>query len=390
MTQPYQWLDDGEVLLHIGVHKTGTTALQGALAAARPALEAQGVRYPSETISHFHAAFAAIGKRRGWELGGQVPSSRRWEELQAEVAATTTGRIVISAETFCEANDEQAADIVARLGGSRVKVVITLRPLEKLIPSGWQEFVKGGLDVSYEEWLADIMRGPAAGKKITPAFWKRNDHGALVERWASVVGADRVLVVVVDSRDPDGIFRTFETVIGLQQHTLVAAESVASNRSLSREEVELLRRLNADIGKGIDWRTYNRLVRQGGMKRLVEGRRPGPDETVLVVPAPVVEYAREHGRSAIERIGRSGVRTIGELHLLTPTDAVQESAGAEAPTSVPVDAAALLLRGVLDAAIESAAKKKRGRRVPAEEVTGNNPTGFRDRILHLRRRFVPR
>ena len=38
-----------ELVLHIGTHKTGTTALQEALAAARHRLKAQGLVYPTST-----------------------------------------------------------------------------------------------------------------------------------------------------------------------------------------------------------------------------------------------------------------------------------------------------------------------------------------------------
>lgn len=41
-------LPPGTRLLHIGPHKTGTTALQVALSKARANLESQGVRYLGE------------------------------------------------------------------------------------------------------------------------------------------------------------------------------------------------------------------------------------------------------------------------------------------------------------------------------------------------------
>ena len=41
--------------LHIGIHKTGTTALQAALADARPELTTHGVLYPGRrTAQHGH------------------------------------------------------------------------------------------------------------------------------------------------------------------------------------------------------------------------------------------------------------------------------------------------------------------------------------------------
>ena len=46
------------ILLHLGFHKTGTTALQSAFAASRPQLLEHGVLYPGRRRSHHPAAMA--------------------------------------------------------------------------------------------------------------------------------------------------------------------------------------------------------------------------------------------------------------------------------------------------------------------------------------------
>ena len=55
------FLVGGEVLLHIGPPKTGTTALQHSLAQARPQLKAQGVLYPGKRFSHWTPSCSALG-----------------------------------------------------------------------------------------------------------------------------------------------------------------------------------------------------------------------------------------------------------------------------------------------------------------------------------------
>ena len=57
-------IGQGEVLLHVGLHKTGTTALQVALSDARPVLPEHGVKYPGKGLYHHRAILA--GADRHW------------------------------------------------------------------------------------------------------------------------------------------------------------------------------------------------------------------------------------------------------------------------------------------------------------------------------------
>jgi hypothetical protein len=58
-------LPEDSVLLHVGVHKTGTTAIQAALANARPELVKSGVLYPGKRQAQHRSAMAATGRQWG-------------------------------------------------------------------------------------------------------------------------------------------------------------------------------------------------------------------------------------------------------------------------------------------------------------------------------------
>jgi len=60
-------IEPGDVLLHVGLHKTGTTALQVALADARTDLAAHGVRYPGTGTFHHRAILAGADRKYGWQ-----------------------------------------------------------------------------------------------------------------------------------------------------------------------------------------------------------------------------------------------------------------------------------------------------------------------------------
>ena len=227
---------------------------------------------------------------------------------------------MLSSEVFCEASEESARRIIDDLGGDRVRVAITLRPLEQLMPSTWQQYVKTGFSLPYDEWLTDILKGPDGASK-TPTFWMRNDHGRLVRRWVDVVGAERVAVLVVDSSRPLGLYESFDAMIGLPSGTLTKDDSAPSNRSLSASEVEVIRRLNVEVHNTMDFSVYHRLIRRGGILHLVENRRPSAGEPRLTTPGWAVARAREFSGEAVDQIRSSGVVVFGDAGRTRPGDA---------------------------------------------------------------------
>ncbi|MEV5309526.1 hypothetical protein [Streptomyces sp. NPDC052610] len=84
----------GTRLLHIGPHKTGTTAVQGALFAAKDRLPAYGVDFPAHTRHPMEAALAACA--RPAMMGDAEPTGRHWTRLLDQVRATGGRTSVIS------------------------------------------------------------------------------------------------------------------------------------------------------------------------------------------------------------------------------------------------------------------------------------------------------
>jgi hypothetical protein len=184
------------VLLHIGVHKTGTTAIQAALADARTDLKAQGSRYPGLLKHHHRQALAAMERPWGWRKQGGSTYDAHYFQRIARIARMRRGRTVLSSEFFCEADTETARRIRDELGGDRVHVVVALRSLGGLLASSWQQYLKYGLTTPYEKWLREILKDTTPGK-VSPTFWKRQDHAAVVGRWAEAVGASNLTVLIL-------------------------------------------------------------------------------------------------------------------------------------------------------------------------------------------------
>ncbi|MEV6111378.1 hypothetical protein AB0L59_02405 [Streptomyces sp. NPDC052109] len=342
-------LPPGTRLLHIGPHKTGTTAIQGALFAAKHRMGEYGVAFPAHTRHPMEAALAACA--RPAMMGDPVPTDRHWGRLLQQVAATVGRTSVISSEFFADAEgDGTIARIVDQLGGDRVHVLVTLRPLVKIMPSQWQQYVQNGLRMGYADWLEHMLRKPPY-ERPNPSFWHRHRHDRLVERWARAVGAERLTVVVVDDRDRAGLPRAFEALLGLPENLLQPVPDTA-NRSLTLAETEMLRNLNVEFrANGLPDELYSRLVRGGAVLHMKNACAPEPGDVKIVTPRWAVRAAAEIAAESAARIAALGVRVLGDPALLSAVPEQPEPRPAE-PRIAP-EVAARALYGAL-AAVASA------------------------------------
>lgn len=332
----------GTVLMHVGLPKTATTAVQGCLAAMRPELLDLGVLYPGESPSHVPLLRAPLGWE-GVRPGGRI--DRDWNDLAATVRAHA-GRAVVSGENAAVASPAIARRIVDDLGGDRVHVVITVRPLETLLASHWQQDVKLGSHVPLEHWLADVTRGPRPVDGGPPhVFWYVNDLPTVVRNWMSAVDPTRTHVVVVDRSRPRAAFEAFESLLGLQTGCLDPARSARSNRSLTAPETEMVRRLNERAAaEGVAGPDFARRIRRAA-NYMIERRRPSPDEQLVAVPRRYVEAIREISRRTVEELPTLGIDVVGDLADLCPTTEIAD-VDLMAVDQVPLEAAVLLLEGL--------------------------------------------
>ena len=136
-------LPERGVLLHIGPHKTGTTALQSSFAESSDDLAALGVAVTPSKLQRVGAG-AVTQRTLGGMQHGTYPKARVWRQLQKSVRRASDRKVVVSSELFSDATDAQIPAIIDGLGADRVRVLVTVRPLEKLLPSTWQQAIKNG------------------------------------------------------------------------------------------------------------------------------------------------------------------------------------------------------------------------------------------------------
>ena len=306
-------LPEGTRLLHIGPPKTGTTSLQAAFWAGRDAALAQGVRYAGSS-RHSSKAVLAVTGRKSFAEDRATPDIRHWNQLLGEIREAREPRVVLSSEGFAYASDEARDRVIADLDADRVHVVVTLRPIPNLLASEWQEHTQSGLRVPFEDWLHELFNQPES--RIARAFWHRQRHDRLIERWSVPVGVERVTAVVVDERDHAWLFRAFEALTGLREGTLVPDTSLA-NRSLTLEEIVAIRALAERFeAEGLSMAAFHRVARMK-LAAYMKQRRPGPGEARIETPQWALDRAGEVAEEVVAGIAGMGARVIGDLASLT-------------------------------------------------------------------------
>ena len=183
MTQPPEPVPDGTILFHAGFHKTGTTAVQSALASSRPAAcSTMGPLpgHPAIPPSRRHGSHRpdlGVGLQ-GW----QAPPAAYWDRIAPGRCPRHPGRVVISSEAFALASPELAREDRGDLGADRLHAVFTLRPFARLLSSSYQQYLKYGLAVPYDQLADRRVRCPARVPAIPELLATQRPRG---ESWGA-------------------------------------------------------------------------------------------------------------------------------------------------------------------------------------------------------------
>ena len=313
-------LPEGARVVHIGPPKTGTTALQGAFHVARAAAEAQGVHYAGRNRHSISAVQAVLGKT-GFYSVDTPPDLRLWRKPIDDVSGSSASRVVLSSEFFADAKPDAIRRVVDDLDASLVQVVVTLRPLARIVPSQWQQYVQSNAAAVVRRLARrDVQQGAGTDLAILlvspPARPADRPLGGGRR-------ADRITVVALDEGDHDFVLRAFEGLTGLTSGTLLSPPD-AANRSLTMAETEAVRAFNiAFRAEGLSRPLHSRVMNFGAARYMKE-QVPPADAARVETPQWALDPGRR-GRPRDRRRDRrpQGVHVVGDLESLA---AVPESA----------------------------------------------------------------
>lgn len=343
-------LPEGSRLVHIGPHKTGSTAIQVAFQEAREQLAEHGVVYASGRGHRPDKAGWALGIR-GRPAGSEQPPMKHWKSLVREVSDAGSQRVCVSNEDFGRATPPQIKRLVGDLGGDAVHVVAVARRLDRYLPSQWQERVKAGDRRSYDDWLRVVL--DTADDEFAwdrKNVWFSHDVGDLVARWTDVVGEDRFTLILSDENDRQLLPRAFEDLLGIPAGTLQPNPS-RSNRGLTWAETELVRAVN-DIVEDQGWsRPQRRRYVKAGVLADMQRRPAPPGPKSPPLPVWAADDLRARSERRIEQIRSMGVRIVGDPESMrVPDDVLVATPPLEAP-ALDLGIAATAVAAVVELAL---------------------------------------
>jgi hypothetical protein len=280
-----------KVILHIGWHKTGTSAIQYLLHVNRALLrEKWRLNYPEAGIydrrAHHVAAwkliprFDSLMRRMGH---AETPGSTElFRAMLRETAERGCTAMLISSEVLSQIQDYDLARLAEAFEGNTVEIVGYVRRQDRYLESRYNQWVKGRRRLS-----VGIM--PFAQDFLGTKALDYHDHFG---RWAAVFGRESLKVRLYDraSLRRGDVRLDFIDALGIEEHGL-DFEDEPRNVSLTFSGVQFLRRFNSiplDAGR-----------RRHVLRALDEHAGKHPGHTSLFLPherLAIMDEFRESNR----------------------------------------------------------------------------------------------
>lgn len=234
------------VVLHIGLPKTGTKTLQGAMDLNRDLLRQHGFLYPVlPGVRHAGLALYAATEKASPELRARAGVAEHdrlvafVDEFPSRLAAALAGpgvhSVILSSEHCSSALS--TVEEIARLHrvlsplAREIRVIVYLRRQDHVAISFYSARMKSGDTDEFEF--------------VEPVWF---DYLALLDRWAEVFGRDNLVTRIFEPAQlhPDGLLADFSLAMGFEPYQELR-RLPSLNQSLDVHALEFLRRFNAHL-----------------------------------------------------------------------------------------------------------------------------------------------
>lgn len=343
MNAPPIIMREKTLVIHIGPHKTGTTSLQRLLYDNRKALQKVSVDYVGSRLNH-HLEALSLMRREG--LDGSVPAAQHWKRLVRAVEESTAQVRIISSEHLSFAEPSDLDRIVNAFSGFHVRVLVTARPLERVVPSLWLHFAQTREFPELRPWVASLFDGHGVDNSV----WASQRYDYLVERW-SVVDAASEPTVLVPTLNHVEFARNVEAACWIPRGTLHPGRTFENPR-LTQSEVEFSRVFETAIrNSGYPNGVYvgrrriapSRVMRSQGPSARPQSSTPLDADQALML--------REVDREVGSRLESMSLRWIGDRRELVLRDQVHPGGRKQAASEdlmLPVEQATFVTASLIE------------------------------------------
>jgi hypothetical protein len=173
------------IVVHVGLHKTGTTYLQSLLRANREQLRAAQVHFPGGT-DHLVQGLAVsdlMGRRPRGAANAAVTG--QWAKLVESVRVEGLRTVLLSDERLSLGGAGLARRLFASVDDREAEVVVTARDLGRVLVSAWQEELRNDATHTWADFVGAVRDLEHRRKPPARGFWRRQDCPAILQSWAA-------------------------------------------------------------------------------------------------------------------------------------------------------------------------------------------------------------
>ena len=223
--------------------------------------------------------------------------------------------LIISSEFLSELSPEHIKKLASSIGDKELRVIFTVRPVAKILPSAYQQEVKNGSKLTYDKWLARVL-DPEKESRVRTRFWRRHSHHLEIAKWAEIVGVANISVIVSDESKPEFLTDSFFELIGASTNSFRESKKDVVNRSMDVAEMELLRRINEKFDRNLGWDEYVASIRSTIVKTWTQSIPSENSPGRLANPEKFKDRIDQRVREVTEGIRNLGVEVIGDVDSL--------------------------------------------------------------------------
>ena len=231
----------GKLFLHIGAPKTATSSIQTFLNTHTSFLHQQGLHYLRSGLSMNHQCHHelvwAMELHPALSYVDQDITKRKSEILASlgeEIERHSEYDLILSSELLFFLHDfGRIVPLLSLFKDREVNVVVYVRKQDKFLESLYQQIVKDGGKIGFEEWVSHA-------KQI-------GNYNLMLNRLFKVFSREQIIVDVFDSRREDfHPIKNFLGLIGIPKDSFLEypIENIKINEALTREQVGKLVEIN--------------------------------------------------------------------------------------------------------------------------------------------------